>query len=101
MPLIAVIYRYVDDAALLDEHRPAHRAHLRVLHEAGHLLVSGPLGEGGGPGALLVFHAEGPDQVAGWLTDDPFRTLGLIADREIRVWTPAFGADRLAPAEVG
>ena len=29
MSLFAVIYRYVDDAASLDEHRPRHRDHLR------------------------------------------------------------------------
>ena len=41
MALHAVIYRYADDAAALDEHRPRHRDHLRKLNEAGHLLVSG------------------------------------------------------------
>ena len=92
----AVIYRYVDDPAALDEHRPRHRDHLRTLLEAGHLVVSGPLVEGGGPGALLIFRAESTDQVAQWLDDDPFKTVGLIAEREIRGWNPAFGADRLA-----
>ena len=58
MSLFAVIYRYVDDAAALDEHRPRHRDHLRALYEAGHLVVSGPLAEGGGPGALLIFRAD-------------------------------------------
>ena len=96
MALHAVIYRYVDDAAALDEHRPRHRDHLRTLFEAGHLLVSGPLAAGGGPGALLIFRADGAEQVAQWLDDDPFKTLGLIAEREIRAWNPAFGADRLA-----
>ena len=27
---------------------------------------------------------------------DPFKVLGLIVEREIRAWNPAFGADRLA-----
>lgn len=97
MPLFAVIYRYVDEPATLDEHRPRHRDHLRTLFEAGHLVVSGPLAEGGGPGALLIFRADSAEQVAGWLDDDPFKVLGLIVEREIRAWNPAFGADRLAP----
>ena len=96
MALFAVIYRYVDDAATVDEHRPRHRDHLRTLYEAGHLVVSGPLAEGGVPGALLIFRAESAEQVAQWLDGDPFRTLGLIVEREIRAWNPAFGADRLA-----
>jgi len=96
MALYAVIYRYADDAAALDEHRPSHRDHLRKLYEAGQLLVSGPLAEGGGPGALLIFRAESAEQVAQWLDGDPFTVLGLIVEREIRAWNPAFGADRLA-----
>jgi uncharacterized protein len=96
MALHAVIYRYVDDPARLDEHRPSHRDHLRTLYEAGRLLVSGPFTEGGGPGALLVFRADSSEQVAQWLEDDPFKVLGLIVEREIRAWNPAFGADRLA-----
>jgi uncharacterized protein len=100
MSLFAVIYRYADDAAALDDHRPRHRDHLRGLHEAGRLVVSGPLAEGGGPGALLIFRADSAEQVAGWLDDDPFKVLGLIVDREIRAWSPTFGADRLAPLPV-
>jgi uncharacterized protein YciI len=100
MALFAVIYRYVDDVAILDEHRPRHRDHLRALFEAGHLVVSGPFTAGGGPGALLIFRADASEQIAGWLDDDPFKLLGLIVEREIRAWNPAFGADRLAPAPV-
>lgn len=99
MPLHAVLYRYVDDAAALDAHRPAHRDYLRSLYEQGHLVVSGPLAEGGGPGALLVLDAADPAAVAELLDQDPFRVLGLIADREIRRWNPVFGADRLTIAK--
>jgi uncharacterized protein YciI len=96
--LHAVIYRYADDATALDEHRPAHRDHLRALFERGRLVVSGPLADGGAPGALLILDAEDVDAVAALLDDDPFHVLGLIAEREIRRWNPAFGGARLAPA---
>ena len=96
MALHAVLYRYTTDAAALDEHRPAHRDHLRRLFEQGRLLVSGPLAQGGGPGALLILDAAGPDEVAALLDDDPFHVRGLIAEREIRRWNPAFGGERLA-----
>jgi uncharacterized protein len=95
MTLHAVLYRYATDAAALDAHRPAHRDHLRTLHEQGRLVVSGPLSDGGGPGALLILDADDVDAVAALLDDDPFHVLGLIREREIRRWTPAFGAERL------
>ena len=96
MTLHAVLYRYSTDTAALDEHRPAHKDYLRTLFEQGHIVVSGPLAEGGGPGALLILDAEDVDAVAALLDEDPFRVLGLITEREIRRWNPAFGADRLA-----
>lgn len=96
MTLHAVLYRYSTDTAALDEHRPAHKDYLRTLYEQDHIVVSGPLAEGGGPGALLILDAEDVDAVAALLDEDPFRVLGLITEREIRRWNPAFGADRLA-----
>jgi uncharacterized protein len=96
MPLHAVLYRYADDPAALDEHRPDHRDYLRSLFEQGRIVVSGPLAEGGGPGALLILEADDPTAVADLLDKDPFHVLGLIADRQIRRWNPAFGGDRLA-----
>ena len=98
MALHAVIYRYSTDAAALDEHRPAHRDYLRALFEQGRIVVSGPLAEGGGPGALLILDAADPEEVAALLDKDPFHTLGLIVEREIRGWNPAFGRERLTPA---
>ena len=96
MPLHAVLYRYSTDSAALDEHRPAHKDYLRSLFEQGSVVVSGPLVDGGGPGALLILDADDVDAVAALLDKDPFHVLGLITDREIRRWNPAFGGDRLA-----
>ena len=63
MALHAVLYRYSTDSAALDEHRPAHKDHLRSLFEQGRIVVSGPL-TSGGPGALLILDAEDPEEVA-------------------------------------
>ena len=95
MSRYAVIYRYSDDSAALDEHRPVHREYLRSLFESGKIVVSGPLGEGGRPGALLILDAGSADEVAELLDRDPFYPRGLIVEREIRGWTPAFGGERL------
>lgn len=97
MGLFAVRYHYGTDSAALDEHRPVHRDYLRSLFEAGVIVVSGPLGEGGGPGALLVLRADSAEDVAAYLDKDPFHDLGLIVEREVRAWNPAFGGGRLEP----
>jgi uncharacterized protein YciI len=92
--LFAVIYRYRPDEEALDEHRPAHRAFLRSLYQAGKLVVSGPLGGDADPAALLIFDTATGDEVATLLDKDPFRDQGLIAEREIRPWTIATGSLR-------
>ena len=89
MSTFAVRYRYVDDPTALAEHRPEHRAYLRSLAEAGHLLGSGPFTDA--PGALLVFRAERAEDVAGWLAADPFARRGLVADAEVRGWDIVLG----------
>ncbi len=89
MPTYAVRYRYVDDSDALARHRPEHRAYLRSLAEAGHLLGSGPFTDS--PGALLVFTAERAGVVADWLASDPFARAGLVADAEIRAWDIVLG----------
>lgn len=101
MALHAVVYRYSTDAAALDEHRPAHRDYLRSLFEQGRIVVSGPLAEGGGPGAMLILDAADPDEVAALLVADPFHALGLIVEGEIWRSDPAFGGERLDPAHHG
>jgi uncharacterized protein YciI len=97
MALHAVIYRYADEPARLDEHRPRHKDYLASLFAAGRIVISGPLTTGG-PGALLILDADDEAQVAELLDGDPFWSLGLIADRQIRGWSPFFGAGKLVPA---
>ncbi len=94
MPLHAVLYHYADDPARLDDHRPAHKDYLASLFEQGRIVISGPLTDGA-PGALLILQADDANHVAALLDKDPFWSLGLIAHREIRSWSPFFGAGRL------
>lgn len=89
MPVYAVRYCYVDDPAALAAHRPEHRAYLRSLADAGHLLGSGPFTDA--PGALLVFTAPDVAKVTGWLAADPFALAGLVADAEVRPWEIVLG----------
>jgi uncharacterized protein YciI len=94
MSLHAVIYRYAEEPDRLDEHRPRHKDYLASLYEQGRIVISGPLTDGAA-GALLIIDADDADHVAALLDLDPFWQLRLIADRQIRRWSPFFGADRL------
>ena len=88
-----------DDAAALDEHRPSHRDYLRTLFEAGVTRRERSAGRGRRSRAhCSMLRADSADAVRGQLDGDPFHRLGLIVEREVRAWSPAFGGERLSPA---
>lgn len=90
MSHFAVHYAYVTDAALLDEHRPAHREFLRALVGSG-LLAAGAYPDTDSPAALLIVEADTSEDVERMLNDDPFMTVGAIASRRIERWDPPIG----------
>ena len=90
MAIYAVTYRYTDDTAGIDQHRPEHRAFLRGRYEEGRLLLSGPLTDGE-PGALLIVRGDDVQDAQSVLADDPFRREGLIAEATIRGWNVVIG----------
>lgn len=90
MATYAVTYRYADDVAGLDQHRPEHRAFLREQYEAGRVLLSGPLADGD-PSALIIVRADDMQDAQGVLAEDPFRREGLIAEATIRGWNVVIG----------
>lgn len=93
MAVFAVTYTYTSDAARLDEFRPEHRAFLGALHDAGSVVVSGPLAASDdvGAGALILVEAADGAAVTALLDTDPFRREGLIAERSVREWVPVIG----------
>lgn len=96
MSLYAVQYTYSDDAALLDEHRPAHREFLGELAGDGTLLLSGPYADPGFSGALLVFRADDAEELRTLLREDPFQQQGLVQEVQLREWSVVLGAAREA-----
>ena len=92
MAVFAVIYRYVDRADEVAEHRPAHREYLRTLVGSPGLIAAGRADGGDQPSGVLLFQADSPEQVIPLLDGDPFWTLGLIEKREIMEWTVAIGS---------
>lgn len=90
--IVAVEYLYDPTRTTeIDEVRPAHRAFLRTLLDAGTLLASGPYVDVDAPSALLVLRAESADAALAALDADPFAEHGLITERSARVWNPVLG----------
>ncbi len=90
MDYFAVHYTYVDDAALIAEHRPDHRAFLSSLTDKG-LVAAGAYPEATPPSALLVVRAANAQAVEDLIAADPFRQRGVLADTRILRWTPVIG----------
>lgn len=85
-----VEYRYDPAlAAKRDELRPAHRAFLGELFDAGTILIAGPFTDG--TGGLFLVRGESAEAVGTLLDADPFAQAGLVAERRINPWTQIFG----------
>ncbi|MGH3350564.1 MAG: YciI family protein [Nocardioides sp.] len=85
MALIAVLYTYDDVPELRAKHLGAHR---EFLASQPNLVLSGPTSDGSG---LLVFDGD-LATVEATVDDDPFRAVGLIAERRVFEWTPVLGS---------
>ncbi|MBW3085165.1 hypothetical protein KEM60_01362 [Austwickia sp. TVS 96-490-7B] len=91
MSIYAVHYTYCDNADAIAAGRPAHRAYLGSLVEAGSLLASGPYVDTAPDQALLIFSADSAEAVAAFLAGDPFQKDGLVASHTITQWNPVLG----------
>ena len=89
MSVFALNYTYGGPAEILAEHRPAHRAFLRELHERGVNLASGPLGD---DGALIVLRVDSAEDVERLIQDDPLVVHGAVTGHEIREWSVTIGS---------
>jgi len=91
----ATSIQYLQDAAIVEAHRPAHRAYLTSLLEKGQLFASGPYADGSG--ALIVYEADTPDAAEALLKADPFHSAGVFLTWTMRPWKVIFQA---TPASV-
>ncbi|MFT4202245.1 YciI family protein [Gordonia sp. (in: high G+C Gram-positive bacteria)] len=90
MPNFAVEYTYApEQAALRDEHRPAHRDWLGAGHSSGIVRMAGPFADGSG--AWVMIDAADEQAVRDHLAGDPFAKVGAIAATRIREWVNVFG----------
>jgi len=84
----AASIEYLQDTAIVEAHRPAHRAYLTKLLDSGKLFASGPYADGSG--ALIIYEADSPDEAEGLLTADPFHAAGVFLNWQLRPWKIVF-----------
>ena len=84
----ATSIEYLQDAAVVEAHRPAHRAYLTKLLDEGKLFASGPYADGSG--ALIVYEADTQDEADALLKADPFHQAGVFLKWTMRPWKVIF-----------
>lgn len=84
MGLYAALFRYVADRAQIEEVRPAHRAYLRELLDAGTLHEAGRFAHE--RGGLVVYRADSEEEARALLAGDPFITEGIMELESIQEW---------------
>lgn len=86
MPTFARTIAFTADADRRSQVRPAHRAHISELFEAGSVRMSGPWADGSG--AFVVYEAEDEAAARQLVARDPYVTAGGIVESEqLRAWT--------------
>ena len=91
----AAIVTFGPDLSRIPEVRPAHRAYLAELRDAGKLALSGPFGDL--RGGMTIFEAESAADVDHILKNDPYTAAGIFASWEIRPWTIVVARRELLP----
>jgi uncharacterized protein YciI len=84
MALFAALIEFTQDEELRLQTRPVHREYLRLLLDAGKLVMSGPWADD--TGALIVYEAESMADAERILDEDPYRSAGVIANATLKEW---------------
>jgi uncharacterized protein YciI len=91
----AAIVTFGPDLSRIPEIRPAHRAYLGELRDAGKLALSGPFPNHGG--GMSIFQVETPEEVEAILKADPYTAAGIFVSWEIRPWNIVVARRELLP----
>jgi uncharacterized protein YciI len=92
----AAVIEYLQDKAIVEAHRPAHRAYLTSLVEKNQLFASGPFDDG--YGALIIYEADSPEAVEVLMKADPFHAAGVFVRWAVRPWKMVFSNPKLMPS---
>lgn len=83
MTFFVLEYRYADLDAR-DRSRPDHLTYMKSLHEAGAVVLAGPIGDGSG--AMVVLSVGSEEEAKVVVKDDPYTAAGAAADHVLRPW---------------
>lgn len=84
----AAWHEYTPDADRIQAARPAHRAYLTKLLDAGQLAYAGPFEDGGG--ALIVYECGTREEAEALIAADPFAATGVFVRHTLRPWKQVF-----------
>ena len=84
----AAWHEYAADPDLVQATRPAHRAYLTTLLDAGQLAYAGPFEDGSG--ALIVYECGSRDEAEGLIAADPFAAAGVFHRHTLKPWKQVF-----------
>ena len=87
----AAWHEYIADPALVTATRPAHRAYLTGLLDAGKLAYAGPFEDGSG--ALIVYVCASREDAEGLIAADPFHAAGVFHRHTLKPWKQVFATE--------
>lgn len=90
MAFFTVVWKYTDDAELIDQVRAAHSAHLKEQVAKGAVRVAGPFEDG--TGGILVVEAADQAELKAVLDADPYVSQGVVVDTQSYPFKPVLGA---------
>lgn len=93
----AAVHEYVQNSERVAAARPAHRAYLTQLLDAGQLAYAGPFEDGSG--ALIVYECATREEAEALIAADPFAAAGVFHRHTLKVWKQVFAlpTPRMAP----
>lgn len=86
------VHEYTPDPDRVAAARPAHRAYLTQLLDAGELAFAGPFEDGSG--ALIVYECESREAAEALIAADPFQAAGVFHRFTLRPWKQVFMAEQ-------
>lgn len=95
--LFLILLDYLLPLSEVDLHMNEHRAFLTHHYAAGHFLLSGR--KEPRTGGIIFARADALEEVAQWISDDPFRKAG-VASYEIIVWEATMAAKGMRLAQL-
>jgi hypothetical protein len=93
----AAFHEYVPEPERVNAARPAHRAYLTKLLDAGQLAYAGPFEDG--TGALIVYECATREEAEALIAADPFQAAGVFHRHTLKAWKQVFATatPRLTP----